>query len=140
MKKIVTILVLVLSTTAFAKDYNFISLNDGKNILRIDIGNERDADSRQMARRITRLERAVRELQNRVYELEDDSAPARREITVYTCTLPTSFDGTFIGKGKTAAEARAIAVNKCEKGGGFPCSDNHIKSCETSVEIENLNN
>lgn len=139
MKKIITILALVLSTAAVARDYGTISLNDGKNIFRIDIGNDRDVETRQLVKRIVRLERAVRELQNRVYDLEDDAAPSRREVTIFTCTLPTSFDGTFIGKGKTAAEARANAVNKCEMGGGFPCNDSRIKSCETSTEIEILN-
>lgn len=138
MKKIITISALVLSTATFARDYGTISLNDGKNILRIDIGNEREADSRQLVQRITRLERAVRELQNRVYDLEDETTPTHREIKVFTCTLPTSFDGTFIGKGKTEAEARANASNNCKKGGAAFCSDRSIKSCETTIEIENL--
>jgi hypothetical protein len=137
MKKVITILALVLSTTTFAKDYGSISLRDGGNILRIDIGSEQEANSRQLAQRVTRLERAVRELQNRVYDLEDDNTASRRETKVFTCTLPTSFDGTFIGKGKTEGEARANASNACEKGGAAFCSDNRIKSCETSIEIEN---
>lgn len=129
---------IILSTSSFARDYSSISINDGSNILRIDIGNDRDLDARQLVRRITKLERAVRELQNRVYDLEDDATPNQREVTVYTCALPTAFDGTFVGKGKTAAEARANAVNACHKGGGFPCSDDRVKSCETSVELETL--
>jgi hypothetical protein len=62
MRKSIVILTMILSSTAFAKDYGSISLNDGNTILRIDIGNEREGDSRQMGQRITRLERAVREL------------------------------------------------------------------------------
>ncbi len=138
MKKIITILSLVLSTTTFARDYGTINLSDGKNILRIDIGNEREFDTRQLVQRITRLERAVRELQNRVYDLEDEATPARREVKVFTCTLPTSFDGTFIGKGKTEAEARANASNACKRGGASFCSERDIKTCETNMEIETL--
>ena len=139
MKKIIAILTLVLlSTATFAGDYGTIGLNDGKNILRIDIGNERDVDSRQLAQRITRLERAVRELQNRVYDLEDEAIPARREVKIFTCTLPTSFDGTFVGRGKTQGEARAEASNNCKEGGASFCNDSDIKSCESSIEIERL--
>ena len=50
--------------------------------------------------------------------------------------MPTSFQGTFIGKAKTAAEARAIAVNECKRGGGFPCTADRVASCETNIEIE----
>jgi hypothetical protein len=140
MKRIITLLALLtISTSTFARDnYGTISLNDGKNILRIDIGNERESDSREVSKRVARLERAVRELQNRVYDLEDDSLPATREVKIFTCTLPTSFDGTFIGKGKTEAEARANASNECKKGGAAFCNDRNIKSCETNIEIESI--
>jgi hypothetical protein len=140
MKKFITALALVLSTATFARDYGTISLNDGKNILRINIGNERDSDSRQLVQRITRLERAVRELQNRVYDLEDEANPTRREIKIITCILTTSAYGSFIGKGRTEAEARANASNSCERGGAPYCSDRNIKRCEASIEIETLNN
>lgn len=113
-----------------------IRLNDGRTIVRIDVNTDNRQDIRSMSRRIRRLEQAVRALQNRVYELEDD-APRRAEVIIHTCTLPTTFSGTFIGKGRTNAEARANAVNACERGDGFPCHDGRIKSCETSVEYVN---
>ena len=140
MKKIAVILALLtISTSSFARDnYGTISLNDGKNILRIDIGNERESDSRELSKRVARLERAVRELQNRIYDLEDDSGPTTREVKIFTCILPTSFDGTFIGKGKTEAEARASASNNCEKSGAPFCSDRYVKNCETSIEVESV--
>ena len=96
---------------------------------------ERDTDARSQSQRVVRLERAVRELQNRVYDLEDSSRTSRREVTIYTCTLPTSFEGTFIGKATTLAEARAITVNQCNQGGGFPCRDGRIETCEKSSEV-----
>lgn len=141
MKKIIAIIGLVglMGTgSAFARNLDLsgsISLRDGGQVVRINIGKEERQDNRSMSRRINRLERAVRALQNRVYDLEDDVGPVQTEVTIYTCTLPTSFDGTFIGKGKTEAEARANAVNACEAGGGFPCRDRRVKTCETNLEF-----
>ncbi len=126
---------LISSSAVFAQDYGNISLNDGKNIFRINIGNDRDRDV-NLSRRVVNLERAVRDLQNRVYDLQDYSVPARREVTIFTCTLPNPFRGTFIGKAKTETEARANAVNECKKGGAFPCTSDYVSSCETSIEIE----
>lgn len=141
MKKILTsiaMLTLLSSTASFARSSDVtgsITLRDGGSVVRINVGREDDRDSRSMAIRLRRLESAVRELQNRVYELEDEGRG--REVTVHTCSLPTSFEGTFIGKGSTRVEARANAVNACERGGGFPCSESRIKACETSTQIVN---
>lgn len=100
-----------------------------------DVGNERDTDVRGMAHRMAKLERAVRELQNRVYDLEDDARPIEREVKVVTCVMNTTFNGAFIGKSSTEIEARANTINNCKKGGREAfCSTNQIK-CETSVEI-----
>ena len=139
MKKLALLTLLAISTTTFAGvNYGSIRLDDGKNIFRMDIGNEKENDSRELSRRVNRLERAVRELQNRIYDFEDDSVPATREVTVYTCVLPTSFDGTFIGKGKTEVEARANAVNSCKKAGAPFCYESNVRKCESSIEIEKL--
>lgn len=140
MKRVITLVSLlslfaISSASARPLDVGgMITLRDGGNVVRISVGEEERNDRRSMARRIKRLERAVRALQNRVYDLEDDANTAPREVTVHTCSLPTSFDGVFIGKGPTEIEARANAVNACELGGGFPCGENRVSSCATSVE------
>ena len=144
----ITILaLLLLSTAAFSRDERDqrgqgreargeISLNDGKNILRIDIGNDRD-EGRDLTQRIIRLERAVRELQNRVYDLEDDAKPSR-QVKVTTCILQTPFDGVFIGKGVNEIEARANAVRQCSPKVSFVfCSEDKIKKCEETLETIN---
>ncbi len=137
MKKSLFILALAfISTASFAQDFGNLTLNDGKTIFRISVGNERDTDSRSQSQRIARLERAVRELQNRVYDLEDSSRPSGREVTTYTCTLPTSFNGVFIGKASTVAEARAMASNNCSASGAMFCDDHRIKTCEQSTEFQ----
>lgn len=114
MKSLLVLLALTVSVNATAKDdrdSGRYTKNDGGTIIRIEVGSDRDSDSRQMMRRMVQLERAVRELQNRVYDLEDDSKPQTREVKVYTCVLPTSFDGTFVGKGSTEIEAKAKQVD-----------------------------
>lgn len=136
MKTILVLLALSLSFSAMARDERgSIELRDGKTILRIDVGNERDQDSRAMARRIVNLERAVRELQNRVYDLEEDTRPVySREVVVHVCALKTSFNGTFIGKASSETESRASVVQKCKNGGAAFCESTPI-NCERTVEI-----
>lgn len=137
-KSLVLFTLALISTSTFAKDYTGgMSLRDGSRIIRIDIGKENDSDTRQLSKRVLQLERAVRELQNRVYDIEEDSRPSYREVKVVTCVLPTSFNGTFIGKASTEVEARALAVNNCKKGRGSFCNDNSITRCETSTEVVN---
>jgi len=151
LKTLLVLLALSLSVTSFAGDRDGrndrdprnggggrIDLRDGTTIVRIDIGDERETDSRAMMKRVANLERAVRELQNRVYDLEDDARPTTREVTVWTCSLPTSFDGTFVGKGKTETEARAAASNACTAKRSPFCSDFNIKKCEATKEIERI--
>ena len=137
MKSLLVLLALTVSVTAMAKDDRDgrYTKNDGDTIIRIEVGNDRDTDSPQMMRRMVQLERAVRELQNRVYDLEDDSRPQTYEVKVFTCVLPTSFDGTFIGKGSTEIEAKAEASRACERSGALFCGVNRISKCESSVEV-----
>jgi hypothetical protein len=149
MKKMLTILALLtIATSAIAddrrngprddrrdgpRDQREIELNDGKRIIRIDIGNDRD-EGRELTQRLLRLERAVRELQNRVYDLEDD-ARAPRQVKVTTCLLKTPFDGTFTGKGANELEARKNAVAQCIPTVSFVfCNDSNIKVCSETIE------
>lgn len=138
MKSLLVLLALTVSVTAMAKDDRYsgsFTKNDGGTIIRIEVGSERDTDSRQMIKRMVQLERAVRELQNRVYDLEDDSRPQTREERVYTCVLSTSFDLTFIGKGSTEIEAKAQANKACQAAGASFCGVHRIVGCESSIEI-----
>lgn len=139
MKSLLVLLALTVSVTAVARDDRYVdgryTKNNGDTIIRIEVGNDRDTDTRAMMRRMVQLERAVRELQNRVYDLEDDARPQTREVRVFTCILPTSFNGTFIGKGSTEIEAKAEASRACEGGGASFCGLHKITKCESSIEV-----
>ena len=116
MKSLLVLLALTLSVTAIAKDTNNgrYTKNNGETIIRIEVGNDRDTDSRKMMYRMVQLERAVRELQNRVYDLEDDSRPATREVRVYTCEITSSFGASYLGSpALTELEAKNSAKNAC---------------------------
>jgi len=136
MKSLLVLLALTLTTSAFARDGR-INTNDGGTIIRIEVGNDRESDTRETSKRIARLERAVRELQNRVYDLEDDQRPQTREQKVVTCALKTSFNGTFIGKASTKLEAQSIAIQQCEVAKASFCDFNLSQTlkCEESIEI-----
>lgn len=142
MKSILVLLALSLSVSAFAQDRRQMNgrldLRDGSTIVRINVGSDRESDSRENSKRIASLERAVRELQNRVYDLEDETRPSTREVTVYACSLKSAFKGTFLGKGTTEVEAKTNAVQKCIQGSNndaFFCGEERIGRCDISKEI-----
>jgi hypothetical protein len=136
MKSLLVLLALTLTTSAFARDGR-INTNDGGTIIRIEVGNDRDNDSRAMMKRMVQLERAVRELQNRVYDLEDDARPQTREQKIVTCALKTNFNGTFIGKAPTQIEAQTIAIQQCERANANFCDFNLSQTlrCEEAIEV-----
>lgn len=140
MKSLLILLALTLTTSAFARDNNRdgrMGTNNGGTIIRIEVGSERDSDSRAVMRRMMQLERAVRELQNRVYDLEDDARPQTREQKIVTCALKSSFNGTFIGKASTQIEAQSIAIQQCERAKASFCDFalNQNLRCEESIEV-----
>ena len=126
---------------------------NGRDVIRIDVDDDEPAvrsrsmslselaaENERLRRRLKKLERAVRQLQDRTFDLEN--APARTVIvptqpsqpvqprgkTEYTCYVKTTFKGTVMGKGSTEAEARAAALRDCEaKDGGFDCDDAKLK-------------
>ena len=93
-------LILLLSMTMIATSVNalegLIRVTDGHSIVRINIGEENQS-KRDMGRRIRRLEAAVRDLQDMVYDLQT-TAPVPSEIlfecTARTCRKSSSIHGT----------------------------------------------
>lgn len=145
MKKIIS-LVLVLSVvlsslSAFAQSRRddrrddrqgsgTVVLRDGRSIVRIEVGDDRD--DRDTLMRVRRLEQAVRDLQDKVYELQTNSAP--RTQTVYVCSGDIFHVGFVMGKATSRTEAKAIALRQCQtKGGGIFCKESEI-SCEQTEE------
>src|SRR5665648_295931 len=84
-----------------------MTLRDGHSIVRIVIDDRED-----LSHRVRRLEEAVMDLQDQVYDLRDQ--PRTRIVKTQVCTLKRTFHGTFIGKAQTQIEAEAIARNQCE--------------------------
>jgi hypothetical protein len=85
MKNIVTAigLTFLLSSPLAAQDFNgMMTLKDGDSILRINLGGKGDPSHRNMAKRIRRLERAVIELQNKVYDIQEQDIVKK---PVYFC-------------------------------------------------------
>lgn len=141
MKKIIS-LVLVLSVvlsslSAFAQsrrgnrdDRGTVVLRDGRSIVRIEVGDDRD--DRDMLMRVRRLEQAVRDLQDKVYELQTSNIP--RTQTIYVCSANVFSVGVVIGKATTKIEAKAAAIKQCQaKGGSIFCNEEEL-SCEQSEE------
>lgn len=131
MKKfsIIAIAFLIMATSAFAQgrrnNHDSDIIRDGRTIIRINVGDDRD--ERDLLRRVHRLEQAVRDLQDKIYELNSS-----REIKV--CSGDFFTIGTVIAKAPSELEARAIVMTNCQrKGGGIFCKEKDIK-CTTSIE------
>ncbi|MBY0370160.1 hypothetical protein K2X33_05700 [bacterium] len=99
-------------------------------VYRIEISPEgRDSSAREMNRRIRQLERAVSQLQQRVFDLETTpsvtiQAPAKKEKS-WICTVKAMGE-TYTGTGTTKAIAAEKSLEKCSKGRGgdtFFCKD-----------------
>lgn len=135
------LVLLALTTSAFARDNNRdgrMGTNNGVTIIRIEVGSERDSDSRAVMRRMMQLERAVRELQNRVYDLEDDARPQTREVRIYTCELTSNFGESYIGsQALTELEARNSAKNACTQRRN-PMFCDSTPTCESRIEIQRI--
>lgn len=112
MKNIILVLALGLGmTVASAED-----------IFRIQIGREQSADNAELSRRVFYLERAVWQMQQRVYNLEASNRPVQADSWLCTITaMGDSFTGT--GGSKAVATERAIQQCKNKRGDGFFCTD-----------------
>ena len=133
------LMVALMSVSAFAQNRsdrndnrrNNVTLRDGRTILRIDIGDDRD--DREMLMRVRRLEEAVRDLQDQVYQL----AVTPRSRTVYTCSGDMFSIGQVSGSGQSVTEAVVNAMADCQrKNGGRSsmfCKDKDL-TCFTREE------
>lgn len=135
-KLIVLILALGTITSAFAQAgprteaNGSIKLGDGRNVVRISVGDDRD--ERDMLRRIHRLEQAVRDLQDQVYQLQ--SAPQQVSVKVHVCTGKMFRAGQVTGKGSSRVEAIGNAMDDCSaKRGDIFCEEDKLR-CDTYQE------
>jgi hypothetical protein len=133
MKKIIlAIITLVFMSQVYAqsrigRDGNII-LDGGRTTVRIEIGDERD--DRELLQRVRRLEHAVRDLQNKVYDLQTQP----RTVTMNVCTGNFFSVGTLVAKAASRTEAMAMVMTDCQsKGGGIFCKEKDIR-CEQVEE------
>lgn len=123
MKRLFVLALALLSLTAHAQRRpgrvnhdGSISMNNGRNTVRINVGDSRD--DRDMLYRMIRLEQAVRDLQDQVYELQVAPIPVPLPIPIprrifYVCSARFSFAGTVTARGKTELEARGNLSDAC---------------------------
>lgn len=138
MKAFIALIVLVSALSASAQRHipgrddgrnsGRIVLRDGQTTVRININD----NEQQLALRIRLLEEAVRDLQAQVYDLRD-AEPRTRIVTSFVCSMNTSFNGTFVGKGASKIEAEALTRQKCNQSREAFCSSNRV-NCEQVTE------
>lgn len=131
MKFVVAMLVSLITVSAFAQSRvrnGSIDLGNGRSTIRIEIGDDRD--DREMLRRVRNLERAVRDLQDQVYQLQAQP----RTITLNVCSGNFFSVGTIIGKAESRIEAVASVMDQCNRrGGGIFCKERDVR-CEITEE------
>ncbi len=71
------------------------------------------------------LEDRIRNLEITVRDLQSELERLRSLRPSFSCLLNTPF-GTFHGKGETALEAKARALNACEKGSKAFCMEDKV--------------
>lgn len=99
---LIAILSLV-SISAFSQDRTRvrggISIGNGDDVIRIDVNNRSRAGD--TSKRILRLERAVRQLQNMVYDLQDSNIPNNSELS-FNCSVKTCRQSTSVHNASTS--------------------------------------
>lgn len=79
-------------------------------VIKIEIGKEKGSSSSDLERRIWHLERAVRQLQDRIYDLESDNRNPGKGM--FTCQI-TSFGKSFSATEPTQMAAKAKVLKEC---------------------------
>lgn len=100
-----------------------ISIGNGDDIIRIDINN-RSRETRTLQQRVKKLERAVRQLQNMVYDLQDD-----RDVVVaqplWRCQIQTSRNTYYGEPSESKFSAERSVTEKCERKESFASTCRH---------------
>jgi hypothetical protein len=81
-------------------------------VIRIDIGKDKGSSQIELERRVWSLERAVRQLQDRIYDLESDKAKPVAAVTMFTCQIE-SFGKMFSATEPTKMAAKAKVLKEC---------------------------
>jgi hypothetical protein len=81
-------------------------------VIRIDIGKDKGSSQTELERRVWFLERAVRQLQDRIYDLEADKSKPVAANPMFTCQIE-SFGKMFSATEPTKMAAKAKVLNEC---------------------------
>lgn len=102
----------------------------GPDVIKIEVGSGHSYESYsndELRRRVFQLERAVQQLQMRVFDLEY-AKPSQPETNDWTCRM-SSFGKTFVSTAKTKAKAMANVIEKCSSAtNAVHCSESDV-SC-----------
>ncbi|WP_409477215.1 hypothetical protein [Pseudobdellovibrio sp. HCB154] len=120
---------------AFAEDYaEAKGRYKGDKVVVIDLGDESKSVSRRdLEKRLYRLEKAVRQLQERVFDLEVENGELKDDkVKKVTCYIKTNSKGVFSSTQKSQTQARAEAMQKCSEviKFGFECEEDKVKCGE----------
>lgn len=103
-----------LSQTSLAKEKKTEDKRSSRSVIWIDSDeDDRSTDVSELRHKVSRLEKAVRQLQDRVFELEADSKPDEKEEV--TCILETTFGNILTATAKTESKARMDVYLQCRK-------------------------
>lgn len=120
-------------SSTFAKSFHYSDSDDDKKVIVIDVGSEEKTSKKDLEKRIYRLERAVRQLQDRVFDLEVENSDLKDDNKKkFTCYIKTNMKGTFTSTQKSLTQAKADVMKKCsdEIKFGFECDEDKVKCGE----------
>lgn len=110
-----------------------VHYSDDDKVIIIDVGNEERSSKKDLEKRIYRLEKAVRQLQERVFDLEVENGGLKEDNKKkFTCYIKTNMKGTFTTTQSSLTQAKAEVMRKCseEIKYGFECDEDKVKCGE----------
>jgi len=115
--------------------FSSFSLFASQDIFRIEIGKrDSSSDTQDLRQRVWMLEQAVRQLQDKVFQLEYSNAnrPSPVASKQYTCTLQNNMAGTFTSTKGSMGEAKADVIKQCtdKNSSNFFCKKKDVECSE----------
>ncbi len=92
-------------------------------VFRIEVGKRASSSSSELQHRVWELERAVSQLQQKVFSLENKNPTSPSDT--WLCTVK-AMGNTYTGTGGSKAVAKSKAIDSCKAargGDGFFCKD-----------------
>lgn len=110
---------------------------DRSKVVIVDVGRENDdfdtrSSRKDLSRRIYRLEKAVRQLQEQIFDLTADNQYLVLNQKKYTCYVKTPLKGLFSATKTSLTEAKTAVMKDCTSSikFGSDCDEDKIKCGE----------